>query len=321
MGSKGLGDMCSLSLRMSMSWIAAAVLLVFCAPMALAQNGMVAPKPGDLKTDVAPTEFNRAEKLPKQLEGVGIKERVNHPLPLDVTLTDERGEPVKLGKYFGDGKKPVVLNLGYYGCPMLCGLVTNGLVDMVKQIGWTPGDEFEIVTLSIDPAEKFPLALAKKRAVMEAIAMPAAASGWHFLTGDEKSIQQVADAVGFGFKWDPAQQQYAHTAALILLTPDGRVSRYLYGIRYGPKTARLSLVEASNGKVGSSLDQVILMCFHYNPSDGNYSFAAMNLMRFAGIVTVLFVAGGITTLLRREMRSRRLAEQRPPAPPQPPQPA
>jgi protein SCO1 len=314
-----------------MSWIAVAVLLALWVPAVpaaagvalptLAQNGLVAPKPGALKRDVAPTEFNRAEKMPAQLEGVGIKEKVNQSLPLDVTLIDERGEPVQLAKFFGGGKKPVVLNLGYYGCPMLCGLVTNGLVEMVKQIGWTPGDEFEVITLSIDPAEKFPLAMAKKRAVMEAIAMPSAASGWHFLTGDEKSIQKVSDAVGFSFKWDPAQQQYAHSAVLILLTPDGRVSRYLYGIRYGPKTARLSLVEASNGRVGSSLDQVMLMCFHFNPDSGNYSFAAMNLMRFAGIVTVLFVAGGIGWLVRREMKNRGVSDQNPPAPPLPPQPA
>ena len=289
---------------------------------ALAQNGVVAPAPGALKQDVAPTEFNRTEKLPAALDGVVVKEKVNHPLPMDVTLVDERGETVKLGQYFGSGKKPVVLNLGYYGCPMLCGLVTNGLVDLVKQIGWTPGDEFEIVTLSIDPAEKFPLAMAKKRSVIDALDQPAAAAGWHFLTGDEKSIQRVADAVGFGFKWDPAQQQYAHQAVLILLTPDGRVSRYLYGIRFGPKTARLSLVEASNGKVGSSLDQVMLLCFHFDPNAGSYSLSAMRLMRFAGIVTVLCVAGTIGMLLRRESKNRKLSNpNQPPTPPLPPQPA
>jgi protein SCO1 len=248
-------------------------------------------------------DFQRSEPLPRELRDVGITEHLNQPVPLDAMLCDEQGKPVRLRDYVR-GDKPVILNLGYYGCPMLCGLVINGLVASLQELSFTPGEQFEVVTVSINPAEKFPLAAAKKKNVMEELARPAAAKGWHFLTGDEAPVRQLADAVGFGYRWDPAQRQFIHAAVLIVLTPDGRVSRYLYGVQFPAKTLRLSLVEAGEGRIGSTADQLLLYCFHYDPDRGSYTLAALNLMRLGGVLTVLALAGLIARALRREFRRR-----------------
>ncbi|MCX5659445.1 MAG: SCO family protein [Planctomycetota bacterium] len=259
-------------------------------------------------------KFDRTEPLPRSLEGVGIKEKLNQPLPLDLPFTDEFGKTVRLREFF-TGKKPVIINLGYYGCPMLCGLVTKGLVDGVGQMDWTPGQQYEIVTVSIDPSERPALAMAKKRSIMEALGRPAIASGWHFLTSDdERSVKLLAESVGFGYHWDATTSQYAHAAVIVLATPDGRVSRYLYGIQFPKSTLRLSLVEASEGKVGSVMDQLLLFCYHFDPSAGTYSLQAMAIMRAAGLLTMLSLATVIGVALRRENRRSRLAASLAPTP-------
>lgn len=279
------------------------------APRAWAVGPQSAPPPlgsASPAESAAPTpKLDRSEPLPKGLQGVGVKEQLDLPLPLDLTFTDEHGKKVRLGQYF-TGKRPVLINLGYYGCPMLCGLVTKGLVEAVGKMDWTPGQQYEIVTLSIDPSERSALAMAKKRSVIEELGRPEIAAGWHFLTGEEKDIQRVADAVGFGFKWDASTSQYAHAAVLVLATPDGRVSRYLYGVKFPHRTLRLSLVEASEGKVGSVMDQLLLFCYHFDPAAGAYTMQAVVIMRAAGLMTLLTLASAIGLAFHREHRRSRM---------------
>jgi protein SCO1/2 len=241
----------------------------------------------------------RMEPLPKELEGVGITEHLDGQIPLDLEFADERGKPVHLKDYF-DGKRPVLLTLNYYGCPMLCGLQLNGLLEGLKELSWTPGKEFEIVTVSFDPNETPILAKVKKQNYMNEYGRPEAAKGWHFLTGHEKEIKALTDAAGFGYKYNEERGEYMHTAALFILKPDGRISRYLYGITYEASPLRLSLVEAADGKVGTTIDQLILFCYHYSASEGRYALAAANVMRLGGAATLLVVAGFLFTFWRRE---------------------
>ena len=248
-------------------------------------------------------EDTRSDPAPRGLEGVGVREKLGDALPLDLTFNDEYGKPVTLRQLFARGK-PVVLDLGYYGCPMLCGLVINGLTASLKDLSFTPGQEFAIINVSIDPSEKPALARAKKGNVIADLGKPAAATGWHFLTGEEAQVRQLADAVGFRYRWDEAQQQFAHAAVLILVTPDGKVSRYLYGVRFPAQTLRLSLVEAGEGKIGTTTDQLLLYCFHFDPAAGSYTLAALNIMRAAGVLTVLVLAVVIGLALWREARRR-----------------
>jgi len=243
----------------------------------------------------------RAEALPEDLEGVGIEEHLDAPLPLDTVFTDELGREVTLRQYF-DGERPVVLNLGYYSCPMLCGLVLNGLVDAMQELSWTCGEDYRVVTLSIDPTETHTLASLKKANAVRELGRPEAAAGWCFLTGREEPIHAVSDAAGFMFRWNEKRQQFAHAAVLVVCTPDGRVSRYLYGIQFDPQTLRLSLVEAADGKAGSSFDRLLLFCFHYDAEEGRYGPEARNLMKAGGLVTVLLLGGILTGFWRRERR-------------------
>jgi protein SCO1/2 len=245
----------------------------------------------------------RTEPLPEELEGVGIAERLEAQLPLDAAFRDEDGLEVTLGRYFEAGR-PVILNPGYYTCPMLCGLVSNGLLEALQGLDWTPGQEFEIVTFSFDPGETPRLAKAKKESYLREYGRPSAAAGWHWLTGNEAEIRRLTDAIGFGYRWLENQQQYAHAAALIVCTPEGRVARYLYGIQFDPQTLRLSLVEAADGKVGSTLDRVLLFCFHYDAQAGRYGPAARNLMQAGGMLTVLILGGFLLRHWRRERRRR-----------------
>jgi protein SCO1/2 len=237
------------------------------------------------------------------LEGVTVNEQPGEMIPLDLVVRDEDGNERTLGSFL-QPRKPMVLNLGYYGCPMLCGLVLNGLTASVTEMGWTPGEQFTILSLSIDPQETPRLAREKKRNYINSLGQAHAAAGWHFLTADEAVSQAVADAVGFGYRYDPLKKQYVHPAVLVILMPDGRVSRYLYGIDYPQRTLRLSLIEAAEGKVGSTMDRVMLTCFEYDPATGSYRVAAMSLMRLAGAVTVIVVAGLIGSALLRERRRR-----------------
>jgi protein SCO1/2 len=234
------------------------------------------------------------------LNGVGIDQKLNDQLPLDLVFKDEKGENVKLGDYFG--KKPVVLSLVYYQCPMLCNQVLNGMVTAFKVMAFKPGEEFEVVTVSFDPRETAALAAAKKDTYINYLpeaSRTRAVSGWHFLTGDEASIKRLTDAVGFRYHYDEATSQFAHASAIYVTTPPGKLARYFYGIEYAPRDLRLGLIEAADNKIGSPVDQLLLYCFHYDPATGKYGAVVMNMMRVGGIVTLFAMVGMFLVLRRR----------------------
>jgi len=251
----------------------------------------------------APAAAERMEAAPAGLEAAGITEKLDAQVPLDLEFVDEDSMTVRLGDYF-PGDRPVILNMGYYACPMLCGLVLNGLVVGLKDLEWTPGQEFEIVTVSIDPREGPRLANLKKDSYLTQYGRPSARAGWHFLTGEEENLRALADAVGFGYVFNEQRQEWMHAAALFVLTPDGRVSRYLYGVEFDARTLRLSLVEASEGKIGSSVDRFLLFCFHYDSSVGRYGPAARRLMSLAGAVIVAALGLFLIRLWRRDRRGK-----------------
>jgi len=238
--------------------------------------------------------------LPKALTGVGIDQKLNEQLPLDLVFRDENGKEVKLGEFFG--KKPVLLSLVYYQCPMLCNQVLNGMVTALKVMAFKPGEEFEVVTVSFDPRETPEPAAAKKKTYDDNLPEPkhsGAASGWHFLTGDEASIKRITDAVGFRYHFDEATNQFAHASGVFVATPRGKLARYFYGIEYAPRDLRFGLIEAAENKIGSPVDQLLLYCFHYDPATGKYGAAVMNLMRLGGVVTVIAIVGLLLMLRRR----------------------
>jgi protein SCO1/2 len=248
-----------------------------------------------------PYQARAPSGLPKALNGVGIDQKLNEQLPLDLAFKDESGASVKLGDYFG--KKPVVLSLVYYQCPMLCNQVLNGMVTAFKVMNFKPGQEFEVVTVSFDPREEPALAAAKKNTYVNYL--PAdrrlgAATGWHFLTGDEASIKRLTDAVGFRYHWDDATKQFAHASAVYVATPQGKLARYFYGIEYAPRDLRLGLVEAADNKIGTPVDQLMLYCFHYDPATGKYGAAVMRIMQLAGGLTVIGIVVLLLALRRRE---------------------
>jgi protein SCO1/2 len=249
------------------------------------------------------TTGGRGEPLPEELEDVGVTEKLGDPVPLDLVFVDENGREVTLGDYF-DGARPVILNLGYLSCPMLCGLVANGLVDAMSAIDMTAGEEFVVLSPSIDHTESPKLAKLKKQSYVERYGRPAAAQGWHWLTGEEDQIRALTDAVGFGFAWNEERKEYAHAAVVIILSPDGRVMRYLYGIQFDPRTLKLSLVEATDGKTGSSLDRFLLYCFQYDAESGRYGPVARNIMKAGGAITVIVLGGVIGGLWLRDRRRR-----------------
>jgi protein SCO1/2 len=249
-----------------------------------------------------------ADRAVPQLEEVGVEEHLDAKLPLELEFVDEDGRSVRLGDFF-DGSRPVILTLNYYRCPMLCGLQLNGVVDGMEKMDWTPGVEFEMVTISIDPLETPELAKAKKQNYLKRYQRPAAARGWHFLTGRQPDIERLAETLGFGYTYDVESGQYAHAAAIFVATPDGRVARYLYGIEYPPKDLRLALMEASEGKIGNPLDQLIMYCYHYDPSSRRYAPVAMNIMRLGGGMTVLVLGLSLGMLWLRELRRRRRGPQ------------
>ena len=245
-----------------------------------------------------------ADQVPEQLEEVGVEEHLDAKLPLRLEFRDEVGEVVTLGDYF-DGTKPVILTLNYYKCPMLCGLQLNGLLEGLKDLEWTPGQEFELVTVSINPLETPALAAEKKQNYINRYERPSAAAGWHFLTGKEPEIRQLASTLGFGYTLDRTTGEYAHAAAIFVSTPDGRVARYLYGIEYPERRLRLALMEASEGEIGSAMDQLIMYCFHYDPSSRRYSPVAMNIMRLGGGATAVVLVLTVGATWWREARRRR----------------
>jgi protein SCO1/2 len=240
--------------------------------------------------------------LPKILQGVGFDQRLDEQVPLDISFTDDEGQHVTLGKYFAE--KPVILVMAYYRCPMLCTQVLNGLVQGLRDMPFTIGKEFRVVTVSFDPHETTEMAAAKKRTYLHAYAKPEAAEGWSFLTGDERSIRELTRAIGFRFAYDPASDQFAHAAGIVVLTPTGKISRYFYDVHYSGRDLRLGLVEASQNKIGSPIDQILLFCFHYDPNAGKYGATIMNFVRAGGVLTVIGL-GLMFRLLMKGERTRR----------------
>ncbi len=236
--------------------------------------------------------------LPAMVRGVGIDQNLNAQIPLELTFRDDTGRTVRLGEYFR--QKPVVLALVYYECPMLCDMVLNGLTHSMEQISLNIENDFDVVTVSFNPHETWQLAASKKANYVEKYKRGGAAQGWHFLTGEEGNIKKLADAAGFHFKYDPITKQYAHASGILVLTPEGKISRYFYGIEYKPKDLRLGLVEASKNKIGNFADQVLLFCFHYDPINGKYGLVIANVTRVVASASVLALGGLIFILLRRE---------------------
>jgi protein SCO1 len=241
-----------------------------------------------------------ASEQPAILREVGIDQRLSERLPLDLPFRDEEGRDVRLGEYFG--RRPVVLALVYYECPMLCTQVLNGLVRALTVLSFDVGREFDVVAVSFDPTEGPGLARAKKQSYLERYGRPGTAAGWHFLTGVPESIDRLTKAVGFRYVYDRKRDQFAHGAAITILTPSGLISRYFYGIEYAPRDLRLGLVEASANRMGSIADQILLLCYHYDPSTGRYGFVALTLVRIGGILTIAAFA----LFLWRERRRVRL---------------
>ncbi|MCM2324748.1 MAG: SCO family protein [Oligoflexia bacterium] len=245
-----------------------------------------------------------AVERPQQLQGVGITERLGDQVSLaDLRFRAEDGREVVLSDYFKPNR-PVVLQLGYYECPTLCGLVFNGLVKVLRQLPWVPGEKFGVVTLSIDPREEPALASAKKKSLIEALGKPEAAAGWHLLTGTEAEIGKLARQVGFGYRYDPQDKQFAHPAVLVVLTPEGRVSRYLYGAEFAPRDLKLALLEASKGRSGTVIDRILLFCYRYDASTRSYSIYATRLIQAASALLVLMMGVTFGLFWRRERRAR-----------------
>ncbi len=236
--------------------------------------------------------------MPGPLKGVRYEQRLGEQVPPGLAFRDEAGRPVKLGDYFG--RRPVLLVLAYYHCPMLCDLVLQGVETGLKPLSLVPGKDFDVVVASIDAKETPALAAAKKREILARYGRPGSAAGWHFLTGPQPSIERLAHAAGFRYVYDPQSNQFAHAAGIVILTPGGRVSRYLFGVEYPSRDVRLALIESAGGKVGGLVDQVLLYCFHYDPAIGRYSAATLNIVRLAAVATVAGLVLLIVLLRRRE---------------------
>jgi protein SCO1/2 len=244
-----------------------------------------------------------ASVRPPYLTNVGIEQRLDGQVPPDLAFVDETGRPVKLGDYYG--KKPLILNLVYYTCPMLCGEVLAGLSASMKMVKFDVGDEFDVITVSFNPKETPELAAAKKQEYLRRYGRPNAAAGWHFLTGSAESINVLTKAVGFQYQYDASKNQYAHATAIMILTPQGRISRYFYGVDFPPKDLRMGLVEASQGKIGNAVDQVLLYCYHYDPTVGKYGAVVGNMLKIGGAFTILVLGGMILILFRLEKAATR----------------
>ncbi len=225
---------------------------------------------------------------------IGIDQHLNQQLPLELEFRDETGKSVQLKEYFKD--RPVVLNLVYFRCPMLCGFVLDGIVKAMKPIRFTPGKDFQILTISIDPKDTPEMAMEKKLRQLKSYGRENAANGWHFLTGSQASVDALAEAVGFRYIYDEKSKQFAHAGGIMVATPAGRLSHYFYGIEYAPRDLQFALIEASKGKIGSLAEQIILLCFHYDPMTGKYGFVIMNLLRIMATLTLAALLGLITVM-------------------------
>jgi protein SCO1/2 len=272
------------------------------ASLLLAQ-GMRGPMSGGI---MAPPPVNQR---PPGLEFVGIEQHLNAEVAADLEFRDELGNPVKLGDYFHKGR-PVILNLGYYQCPMLCGEVLQGLVGSLKVLTFDLGKDFEVVTVSFDPRETPDMAAEKKRDIMKRYGRARSDQGWHFLTGKADQINALTKAVGFQYQFDTKTNQYAHATAIVLLTPDRHVAEYFYGVEFSPKDLRLGLVQASQNKIGNVADQVLLYCYHYDPRTGKYGAIISNILRLAGVATMLILGTFAFIMFRADARGAHKEQRR-----------
>lgn len=242
--------------------------------------------------------------IPPELMDVGVNEHLQGQLPTDAMFQDETGKMVRLGDYF-DGKHPVLLVLAYHSCPVLCSLVQNATLESMKAVKWTAGAEYRVLTISIDPRDTSTIASSKRDALLASYGRPEAKTGWHFLVGNNEQIHKVTDAVGWQYKFDERQGQFAHPSAVTLLTPSGKVARYLYGIEFDPNDLRLGLLEASEGRSITTVDRLILYCYHYDPQDRKYTLMATRVMQLGGVVTMFTLGGFLTVMWLRERKKSR----------------
>ena len=263
--------------------------------LALGPHAVAAQDLGPAPTDRVGAGAPAAGAMPELLQDVGLDQRLNTQLPLTLQFKDEEGRTVRLGDYFG--KRPVILTLAYYECPMLCTQVLNGVASAIGVLKFSVGQEYEIVTVSFDPRDTPERARAKKASYIERYNRPGAQAGWHFLTGNSREISALTRAVGFRYAYNASVGQFAHASGIMVATPEGRLSHYFYGIEYWPRDLRLALIEAADRKIGSPVDDVLLYCFHYDPASGKYSLAVMTVVRIAGVLTL--VAGGTAIVLMR----------------------
>jgi protein SCO1 len=238
-----------------------------------------------------------ATMRPSGLKDVGIQQNLNTQIPADLTFRDENGKTVKLGDYFG--KKPIILSLVYYQCTMLCGEVLNGLDTALRVLKFDVGKDFDVLTVSFDPKDTPEIATIKKAEYLKRYKRPGAETGWHFLTGQQPAIDALTKAAGFQYQYDPKTEQFAHSTAIMILTPEGKVAQYYYGVEYAPKDLRLGLIQASNHKIGNLVDEVLLYCYHYDPSTGKYGAAIFKILRLSGAATILIMGVFLGVLIRR----------------------
>ena len=297
----------SLAVNAPGSLIVALCFLLSLSGTALGQMGRP-PQGASPLYSSKPYEPSAPSGLPNVLKEVGIDQKLNQQLPAEAIFKDETGATVKLGNYFG--KRPIILSLVYYDCPMLCTQVLNGMISSLKTLSLKPGEDFDIVSISFDPRETSTLAAAKKKVYVNYLPeskRAGATIGWHFLTGDDDNIRSITEAVGFRYQFDKSTNQFAHASAIYVVTPDGKLSHYFYGIEYAPRDLRLGLVEASQNKIGSAVDQLMLYCYHYDPETGRYGAVVLNLIRLGGVITLIGI--GLMMLLLRKRNANRIRLQ------------
>lgn len=263
------------------------LLVASAAAQAMRRGGIMAPP---------------ASQRPPGLDNVGIEQHLNEQIPPELAFRDETGQTVRLKDYFG--KKPIILNLAYFNCQMLCPEVLSGLTVALRGLKFNAGREFEILTVSFDPRETHEMAAEKKQQYLARYGRRGVEQGWHFLTGQQDAIAALTKAAGFQYQYDPKTQQFAHTTAIMVLTPQGKIAQYYYGVEYSPKDLRLGLVEASQNKIGNLADAILLYCYHYDPATGRYGAVIMRVLRLAATATMIFLGGFIVLMLRRDSVSR-----------------
>ena len=271
--------------------LVAAVLTISCAAWSQGMNTGIMSPPANVR--------------PPGLKHVGIEQHLNDQIPADLQFVDENGKSVRLGDYFG--KKPVILNLVYYRCPMLCSEVLSGLESALKVLKFNVGNEFDVLTVSFDPTDTPQTATLKKADYLKRYGRPGAADGWHFLTGTQSSIDALTNAAGFQYQYDPKLKQYAHATAIMILTPEGKIAQYYYGVEYPPKNLRLGLIQAADNKIGTPMDQVLLYCYHYDPDTGKYGAIIGRVLQLSGLATILVLGSFIIVMFRVGSGNKRKA--------------